>query len=73
MTPEERLAQLEQELSNHFGCTTRYRNDVYERHGDTATIEQRIEIAEATLKVGCLGIAAHLYEWHRQMDLGRLD
>lgn len=71
MTPEERLAQLEDALKEGFGCYTRYLNQVWETHGTTATTEQRVAVAEQVLAVGPLGIAAHQYECLRRDSLGR--
>jgi len=71
MTPEQRLAEFEQALRSKFGCWTRYQNDLYEQHGTTATIEQRIAVAEKVLQVGSLGIAAHQFECLRRDSLGR--
>lgn len=73
MTPEERLAQLEERLGNIFGCKTRFLNDLFEfeqNHG-TATTEQKIVLAEKVLAVGPLGIAAHQFECLRRDNLGR--
>jgi hypothetical protein len=71
MTPDERLAQLDDALKQIFGCYTRYLNQVFEAHGTTATTEQKIALAEKVLKVGPLGIAAHQYECLRREELGR--
>ena len=66
MTPEARLAELEQLLRNEFGCWTRYENDVHAQHGDTASIEQRIAVAEAVLREGSRGVAGHMREVQRK-------
>jgi hypothetical protein len=66
MTPEERLSQLEHALRSEFGCFTRYLNDVHEQYGSTATIEQKIAVAEDVLRAGNLGVAAHMREVQRK-------
>ena len=66
MTPEERLAQLEKALKQEFGFFTRYENDVYEQHVTTATVEQRIAVAEAVLREGSRGVAGHMREVQRK-------
>lgn len=71
MTPEQRLAELEQQLRNQFGCYTRYLNNVFEAHGKAPTTEERIAVAEQVLAVGPLGIAAHQFECLRRDNLGR--
>lgn len=66
MTPEQLLAELEQALKQEFGCYTRYLNDVFEQHGTTATIDQKIAIGEIVLRAGNLGVAAHMLESQRK-------
>jgi len=66
MTLEEQLADLEQRLRSEFGCFTRYLNEVHEQYGNTATVEQKIAIAETVLRAGNLGVAAHMREFERK-------
>jgi hypothetical protein len=73
MTPEQRLAHLEEQIGEIFGCTTRLRNDYFEheqQHGP-ATTEQKITLAEAVIRGGDRGVAGHMYEENRRKRLGR--
>jgi hypothetical protein len=73
MTPEERLAQLEERIGEIFGCTTRFLNDVFdfEQNHGTATTEEKIALAEAVLREGGRGVAGHIHEENRRKRLGR--
>lgn len=58
----QRLQQLERQLRQSVGRHDRYLNLVAARHGGSATLEDRIGIAEAVLVEPPLGLAQARYE-----------
>jgi hypothetical protein len=71
MNLEEQLAELERRLREHFGCWTRYLNDLFEQKATTTA--DKIAIATVILRAPDRGIAGMMYEANRKRRLGRPD
>ncbi len=59
---QDRLVELERQLRQSIGKHDRYLNLVAGRHGDFATLEDRIEIAEAVVAEPPMGVTQAQFE-----------